>query len=76
MIYLSNYFKLGVFVAVSMGLNACGQKGALYLPEKSQTPIVSPVAQPADDSNQPAISDNPQNSNIILDDQQANPNDY
>lgn len=76
MIYLSNYLKLGVLVAVSMGLNACGQKGALYLPEKSQTPIVSPSALPADDSTQPVISDNPQNPNVTLDDQQANSNDY
>lgn len=58
-------------------LTACGQKGALYLPEKPNTAVVAPQALPADDSTQPAISDNPQNPNVQNSPNlQGNPNDY
>ncbi|MFW2177339.1 MULTISPECIES: LPS translocon maturation chaperone LptM [unclassified Moraxella] len=48
---------------ITLALTACGQKGALYLPEQNSS-VVEPQVQPADDSTQPAVSDNPQNPNV------------
>lgn len=67
---------------VAILLTACGQKGALYLPEKPNTAVVSPQATPTDDSEKPAISDNPQNPNVQnstvqkTENSQGNANDY
>lgn len=75
--------KLAILLTVSWFiLTACGQKGALYLPQKSQTPVVSPTDRPNDDSNQPAISNNTQNPNVTQDNnptnkiQKGSTNDY
>ena len=56
--------KIFVWLLASLTLTACGQKGALYLPESS-TPVVTPEPKPADDSTQPVISQNPQNPNVL-----------
>lgn len=52
---------------IASSLTACGQKGALYLPE-ANTSVVSPTPTPADDSTQPVVSANPQNPNVISND--------
>lgn len=41
-----------LFVVLGLCLTACGQKGALYLPEKTSTP--TPISDAP-----PAMSDNP-----------------
>lgn len=48
-------------VALAIGLSACGQKGALYLPEDS-TAVVAPAPLP--DQNPPTLKDNTQNPNV------------
>lgn len=49
----------------SLTLTACGQKGALYLPEKHlPEKQANPTAMPAEPSQNPEISPNPQNPNV------------
>lgn len=83
---MPNLKLLATITLLGLTLTACGQKGDLYLPKDGENSVASPSPMPTDTANEPTVTGDAQNPNIIVTEptepqttahpKQGNVNDY